>query len=115
MRASDSPMESNDRIARNEALFREVNERVEAGLWPVSDDKPVAFRCECGSLHCNQLVELTVAAYERVRASGARFVLVRGHEIPQIESVLEREAGYVVVEKLGEAAEVCQNTDPRDD
>lgn len=59
-------MESKHRIAHNETLFREVNERIEAGQSPVADDELVAFRCECGSLRCNQLVELTVAEYERV-------------------------------------------------
>ena len=108
-------MDSADRIARNETLFREVNERIEAGQWPTERGEPVAFRCECGSLHCNRLVELTLDAYEQVRASPTRFVLVAGHEIPEIDRVVEREQGYVVVEKVGEAAEAAEETDPRAD
>ena len=108
-------MEDEDRIARNETLFREVNERIEAGQWPTGRGEPVAFRCECGSLRCNMLVELTLDAYERVRAIATYFVLVPGHEIPAIERVVEREAAYVVVEKVGEAAEVAEEADPRDD
>ena|SRR5579862_3892252 len=108
-------MDSESRVAHNETLFRDVNERIEAGLWPTDRGEPVAFRCECGSLRCNMLVELTVGEYERVRASATHFVLVAGHEIPAIERVVEREAAYVVVEKVGEAADVAEETDPRDD
>jgi hypothetical protein len=103
-----------DRIAHNETLFREVNERIEAGQWPTDRGRPSAFRCECGSLRCNALVELTLAQYEHVRAGSTHFVLVPGHEIPEIERVVERAAGYVVVEKVGEAAEVAEESDPRD-
>jgi hypothetical protein len=50
-----------------------------------------------------------------VRAGAAQFVLVPGHEIPAIERVVERAASYVVVEKVGDAAEVAEETDPRAD
>lgn len=108
-------MDSADRIGHNETLFREVNERIAAGQWPTERADPVAFRCECGSLRCNLLLELTLDAYEEVRASATHFVLVPGHEIPAIERVVEREPSYVVVEKVGGAAEVAEETDPRDD
>lgn len=108
-------MDAEDRIAHNETMFREVNERIEAGLWPTERGEPAAFRCECGSIRCNQLVELTLAEYEHVRAGATHFVLVPGHEIPGIERIVERDASYVVVEKVGDAADVAQETDPRDD
>jgi hypothetical protein len=108
-------VDSKDRIAHNETLFRDVNERIEAGQWPTDRDEPTAFLCECGSLRCNMLVELTIPEYDRVRASATHFLLLPGHEIPEIERVVEREEGYVVVEKVGEAAEVAEDTDPRDD
>jgi hypothetical protein len=111
----EAAVDAEDRIAHNETLFREVNERIEAGQWPMQHGEPAAFRCECGSLGCNQMVELTLAEYERVRATATHFVLVAGHEIPTIERVVEREASYVVVEKAGDAAEVAEETDPRDD
>jgi len=107
-------VDSEDRIAHNETLFREVNERIEAGRWPTDRRDPTAFRCECGSLRCNQLVELTPQEYEHVRASPTHFVVADGHEIPEIERVVEREAGYLVVEKVGDAADVAEETDPRD-
>lgn len=107
-------MEPEDRIAENEAVFREVNERIEAGQWPTGRGDPVAFRCECGSLRCGMMVQLTLDDYERVRVRSTQFMLVPGHEIPEIEKIVERAATYVVVEKLGEAADVAEETDPRD-
>jgi hypothetical protein len=104
---------SADRIGHNEAIFRDINERIADGQWLGDAADPVAFRCECGSLRCNQLVELTTGAYERVRANPRRFILVPGHEIPEVEVVVEREDGYLVVEKVGAAGEVAAETDPR--
>jgi len=106
-------VDAEDRIAHNETVFREVNERIEAGQWPTQRGEPVAFLCECGSLGCNSLIELTIEAYEHVRAGATHFVLAAGHEIPAIERVVERQADYVVVKKEGEAGEVAEETDPR--
>jgi hypothetical protein len=101
------------RSAQNEAVFREINERIEAGHWPDDLDEGVAFRCECGEFACNLLVEVTLDAYERVRADARHFLVSPGHELPAIEVVVERHAGYLVVEKEGLAGEIAEETDPR--
>jgi len=103
-----------DRIAHNEAVFRDLNERIEEGHWPSDPDTPVAFRCECAALGCNQLVDLTHAEYEHVRADPRRFLLVAGHEIEGVEVVVERHPTHVVVEKTGTAGAVAEETDPRE-
>lgn len=104
-----------NRIGHNEAVFREINERLEAGHATAAVDDVVAFRCECGMLGCNMLVELTLREYEEVRAHPRRFLLVPGHEIPGVEKVVRAGPGYNVVEKFGEAGRVAGATDPRDD
>jgi len=101
------------RLAHNEATFREINERIEAGTWVSSADDRIAFACECAALGCNVLLELTVAEYEAVRAHPRRFLLEPGHQLPAIETVVHRGEGYVVVEKRGDAADVAEVTDPR--
>jgi hypothetical protein len=111
MSAGDDPQK---RVAHNEVVFRELNERLEAGTWPGEAGKAVAFRCECGDLGCNQLIEIVPADYERVRAHARRFVLVSGHELPELETVVQRAGGYVVVEKLDEAGAIAESHDPRD-
>jgi hypothetical protein len=105
-----------DRIAHNEALFREINERIEAGASPRPVDDPVAFRCECGRLRCNQLVELTFPEYEAVRADPHRFLLVPGHEITGVELVITSKPNFIVVEKVGEAGRAAaRDPHPRTD
>lgn len=101
------------RIGKNEAIFRGVNERIEAGELPADADKRVAFCCECARLGCNALIEVTIAEYEHVRANPRRFLVAVGHEIDGTEFVVESYADHIVVEKIGEAGEVAQSTDPR--
>jgi len=101
------------RAAANEATIRDVNEGIERGQWPGEEDVPVGFRCECARLGCNQLVELSVREYEEIRANPRRFVLVPGHEFHDVETVVESRAGYVIVEKQDQAAEVAERHDPR--
>ena len=102
------------RVGQNEALFRQINERIEAGHWPGEDAERVAFLCECSMLGCNLLVELTPAEYEAVRADPRRFLVVPGHELPEFESVVESRDGDDVVEKRDDtAAAVAEETDPR--
>ena len=102
-----------DRAGQNESLFRDLNERIAAGQWPATSDDPVAFRCECAMLGCNVLVELRLREYEAVRADARQFVVAPGHEMPEVELVVRREPGYVVVAKVGEAADVAEAEDPR--
>jgi hypothetical protein len=101
------------RVAGNEELFREVNEAIERGRWPGEEDSPAAFRCECARLDCNKLVSLTPREYERVRATPRRFVVVPGHEVKDLEKVVETGGDYVVVEKLDEAGHLAEASDPR--
>jgi hypothetical protein len=95
-----------ERSAKNEALLREVNERIdEVGerLQVLPPDKALEFRCECGRPECDTSVSMPVDAYRRMRSDNDRFVLVPGHEDPKIERVVEREDRYVIVDKRPEA------------
>ena len=95
----------------NEATFRKVNEGMEAGQEP---EGMLAFLCECGRLGCNKIIELTRAEYEAVRANPRRFAIVDGHEIDEVEDVVERTERFIVVQKRGEPeAEIVERTDPR--
>lgn len=102
------------RAAANEATIREVNEGIERGQWPGDEATPVGFRCECARLGCNRLVELTVREYEEVRSHPRRFVVLPGHELTEVETVVATLPGYLIVEKLDQAGEVAEQTDPRD-
>jgi hypothetical protein len=99
--------------AANEATARDVNEAIERGRWHGEQDQPLAVRCECSRSDCNRLLDITPRVYEEVRAHGRRFVMVPGHEREDIEFVVARGDGYVVVEKRDQAGEVADATDPR--
>lgn len=99
-----------ERAARNEALFREVNEQVR-GLAE-RGATTAGFVCECSDGDCSEHVEVPLGVYELVRANPRRFLLVPGHE-GEFEDVVEREAAYVVVEKRGAAGEIAERLDPR--
>lgn len=71
------------------------------------------FLCECARSDCAELISMQVADYERIRARGDRFVILPGHEVVEIERVVEERNGYLVVEKLGEGRAVAIETDPR--
>jgi hypothetical protein len=101
------------RAGANEATIRDVNEGIERGQWPGEEDTPVGFRCECARLGCNQLIELSVREYEQIRAHPRRFVVAPGHELPDVETVVEARSGYVIVEKRDQAGRVAERRDPR--
>ena len=103
------------RLAENEALFREVNENIEAAASPQGphDGHLFGFFCECSDLRCTQLVLMDLREYEAVRANARAFVVAAGHELPEIETVMEHHQRYQVVVKVGEAAELAEDRDPR--
>lgn len=106
--------EAQVRLARNEALFREVNEGIQRGHWPGDEEAPAGFRCECAQIGCNAIVSLSADEYERIRRHPRWFVVLPGHELDELETVIERKAGYSVVEKEAEAGRIAAATDPRD-
>jgi hypothetical protein len=101
------------RLATNEDMFRDVNEGIVRGQWPGDPEAPIGFRCECARLGCNVLVALTLTQYEAVRADSRRFVIVHGHELPEVEVLVERRGDYAVVEKVDAAGEEAERQDPR--
>jgi hypothetical protein len=103
-----------ERLARNEMLFRDLNEQVEFVAAPVDTVASVfEFFCECSNIDCTLRLPMSLADYEYVRADSTLFVVAPGHELPEIENVIRREDGYQVVRKEGEAARLAISDDPR--
>ncbi len=84
------------RLERNEAVFRTVNEEID-GQNP--GESAHAFVCECADLRCRETIFLTHSEYRRVRQVPAHYAVVQGHEVPEIERVVERHESHLVVEK----------------
>ena len=88
-----------DRIARNEVLFREVNERVqEIAGGSVSDT--VLLVCECGRADCTVELNLSTAEYTSLRRDPVAFAVLPEHVEPSVETVVAERDGYVVVRKM---------------
>lgn len=103
-----------ERLALNEVLFREVNERIqEVADQFGAGEGTYEFLCECSDPECGERVALTREEYESVRADARRFVVAKGHAIPEIEQVVQQATDHVVVEKEGEAADLAIHLDTR--
>ncbi len=115
------PVESShERLAKNEVVFREVNERVKAvgeGLaFGDIVDEPVdavEFFCECGEIECMLKITLVRAEYEELRTHPARFAVAPSHDIPAIERVVSRNERFWVVEKRPGQDRPARANDPR--
>ena len=106
------------RVGRNEALFRSVNEQIEALERPIAAiaDRTFHIVCECGDLECTERIVVPVTEYEDVRADGALFFVLPGHEIPSAEDVVavaDTGAYYVVRKHDGGPQALAEATDPR--
>jgi hypothetical protein len=105
-----------ERLARNEALFRDVNERVRAVAAQHGGQPHLyQFFCECSNIDCTFQLEALLAEYEAVRAFPNRFLVVPDHWLPEVETVVERTDRWWTVEKHGEAAALAEDLDPRSD
>jgi hypothetical protein len=107
-----------ERAARNQSLFREINERVRDlnerfdALTTLSD-----WICECASDVCFERIEMTARDYEHVRGEGHRFLVAPAdeHVWRDVERIVERHPSYWIVEKIGMAGELAEESDPRSD
>lgn len=88
------------RAAANEAAFRSANERIEelnrafAGLTESG-----TWLCECADPACVERLQVSLDEYAAVRAHDARFLVSPGHELHEVERIVDRREGYLVVEK----------------
>jgi hypothetical protein len=118
MKSQEDVRDRQARAARNQSLFREVNERVKDvndnfhAFTSVSD-----WVCECANDTCVERIKMATQEYEHVRAHPAWFFVVPSNEHvwPDAERVIERHDNYWVVEKIELAAEIAAKQDPRSD
>jgi hypothetical protein len=90
-------MPREQRLASNEVLFREVNERI--AEISTTQDHGFHIICECATTGCEERLLIPIADYERVRQHERWFLIVPGHRVADIEDVVERHGTYDVVEK----------------
>ena len=86
------------RLAHNEELFRQVNEAREASSSG-GEEQRLTFVCECSDRECSGRIEMTAAEFDEIRKSPRRYLVLPGHEIPDIERVVEDRGAFEVVKK----------------
>jgi hypothetical protein len=97
-----------ERAARNQSLFRAVNEKLKDSGSPFAEVPTThVVICECADFDCIETLELSIEHYEQVRGNPTHFLVLAGHVYADVERVVEQRDGYMVVEKTGTAAEVA--------
>jgi hypothetical protein len=98
-----------EQIARNDAMFRQVNNQIKAVADQQDVSMPVPFVCECGATTCREVIRITRAGYEEVRSSPRWFMVKPAHVSAEgmIRTVGQRD-GYVIVEKTGRGGEIAE-------
>ena len=103
------------RVGENEALYRLVNERIQnlrAGVATSSGEFGVV--CECAALACKTQIMITPVVYERTRANSDHFIVLHGHQLDDIETIVEDHGSFIVIEKTPEEAkQIAAEMDPR--
>lgn len=99
--------------AETASTFRDANEQLEARADELGlGARPTPYLCECEDARCTDVIGLTRAEYEEVRAHPRRFVVVSGHQ--QSDARLVQEASrFTVVEKIGEEGKLVAARNPR--
>lgn len=100
-----------ERVGRNESIFREINERAEEIGTAV--EGPTEFLCECYRTDCTERLRVPLDIYEQVRSRSRHFLVAPGHERLEFERVVDQGNGWLIVTKLGVAGEVAEDEDPR--
>jgi hypothetical protein len=108
---------TSERVGKNEALFREVNERirdVSGRVAAVDGEATLEFVCECSDEGCSEPVQLTLVEYESIRSESTHFLVAPRHVWqPETERAVRENETYAVVEKTGDAGDVASDKDPR--
>ena len=101
------------RAAKNEDLFREVNERIKE-ISSANRRQHFEGLCECTDAACREAILLGADEYESLRADPTHFVIAPEHQAGDaIERIVGKTDRYWIVEKVGEAADAAERLDPR--
>jgi hypothetical protein len=102
-----------ERVARNEAMFRTVNRELEQASREAGGDADdrIEVICECGQDGCSATLTLTISEYDESHGQRDRFVVSPGHEDADLERVVTRKEQYLVVDKFGEAEAIAEDAD----
>ena len=84
------------RMELNEEVFKTVNEEIEDRA---DEGRALEYVCECADTACNETIRLTHAEYRHVRSEANWYAVLDGHQVPEVEHVVESHGAYLIVEK----------------
>ena len=89
----------NEEIA--EALNRHLEERIDEVRTEDDEDRdaPVMFFCECSDLDCRGRISMTPARFHEIHRAPDRYVVLHGHEVEAVETIVGETADYAIVRK----------------
>jgi hypothetical protein len=96
------------RAARNQSLFRAINEELRHVR---SAGRTLTIACECADVDCVETLAVDVDRYAEIRREPTHFIVLRGHVYPEVERIVEDDGAITIVEKTGEAARVAAASD----
>lgn len=85
------------RMELNEEVFRAVNEEIDDRA---DGSSVLEYVCECADTGCSETIRLSHAEYEHVRSEADWYAVLDGHQVPELERVVESCGSYLIVEKL---------------
>jgi hypothetical protein len=104
-----------ERVARNDALFREANEGIQEAASTYDVLERIPFICECADENCRELIVLSMDEYEEIRGNPRHFLNAPGHVRAGqgAAEVVDDRGHYEIVEKTGYAGDIVEELDPR--
>jgi hypothetical protein len=103
---------SERRLVENEVIFRQHNEKVQQDLEALRDeakteghdilpreDMSVHFYCECAKETCHERIVLTPDEYKEFHQNSSQFIVLPGHNFPEVERIVLTNDKLMVVEK----------------
>ena len=101
------------RQIENEMIFRRINEKVGSELDALDEmhredgnehlvrdeDFLLRFKCECSDENCDVRIPLRLSEYIKNHVDRDTFIVIKDHQVDQIEKIMKQENGYIVVRK----------------
>ena len=86
------------RARENEERFAAANAEIATTAEALQIEELVPFLCECSNTRCTKIIQLSLATYADLRSQESTFVLLSGHEDRNVEQVVGRTDGYLLVQ-----------------
>jgi len=101
------------RAARNQSLFRDVNERMDSlNTRFAGTGATPGYVCECHDSACAEMIAMPHEEYERIRRDPHEFFVVPGHEDLLVEEIVDKTDRWFVVRKIGVAGTEAEQLAP---